>query len=74
VEVFWDTVYNAILCQHIRELQTSKNSPFFGPPCTYTFLLRPVHTQVRRFHRFSRVMTLKAWNHARMCLLGHMQI
>ena len=25
----------AILCQHIRELQTSKNSPVFSPSCMY---------------------------------------
>ena len=24
------------MCQHIRELQTAKNSPVFGPPCIYT--------------------------------------
>ena len=26
-------ILSAILCQHIRESQTFKNSPFFGPPC-----------------------------------------
>ena len=25
---------NAILCQHIQELQTSKTVRFFGPPCS----------------------------------------
>ena len=28
---------NAILHRHIRELQTVKNSPFFGPPCIYIY-------------------------------------
>jgi len=32
---------NPILCQHIRELQTVKYSPVFGPPCRFAMLWRP---------------------------------
>ena len=33
-------VSNATLCQHIRELQTSKTVRFFGPPCIYNRVLQ----------------------------------
>jgi len=35
------TILALIVCQHIRKLQTSKNSPVFGTPCTRGLLHRP---------------------------------